>query len=366
MGKRLGKWALAWGALIGILPEFLEGLSSIVLNTAWALVCERGLGHSLVVMALGSWGIGHGLAKLLKREKIHAPEAAVFVFTIWAAHVFVDCFSTAGAALLWPILSRRVAFEFLPQLDLFFTAPLVVVAVRLAFHREVVVAKSRSKKSPVPRPSPRRKWCYWGLGLSAVYVLLAAGLKSVAASHFTSDLVRRGTKFQRRMESPTPFNCLLWRCVVDRGDEFWVGYSSVFEDAAAPIRWTIYPKNVALLDRVSTLGETKTLTSLTQGWWLARPHAKGAWLGDLRFPESRAWGKKKGTVDSRLAHSWVIDSTLESDHLRPDSPDKDDMADYFQRLASRIAGDHSSWEANPRLAGVTGSLPEFLPVEESR
>jgi hypothetical protein len=33
-------------------------------------------------------------------------------------------------------------------------------------------------------------------------------------------------------------------------------------------------------------------------------------------------------------------------------------------MALRIAGDHAEWEANPRLAGVTGSLPEFLAVKE--
>jgi hypothetical protein len=33
-------------------------------------------------------------------------------------------------------------------------------------------------------------------------------------------------------------------------------------------------------------------------------------------------------------------------------------------MALRIGGDRTAWEANPRLAGVTGSLPEFLAVEE--
>jgi inner membrane protein len=366
MGKRLGNWALAWGAFFGLLPELIEGLASTVLSTAWALVCERGLAHSLVVMALASWGIGRGLARLWKQEKVTASEAGIFVFSVWAGHVLLDCFSTAGAALLWPVVSKRVAFDLLPQMDLLFTAPLVVAAVRLGFFRELKIVKKRGKKSPPLPPSPRRKWCYWGLGLSLGYLLLAVGMKSIAAASFATDLARRGTKFQRRMESPTPFNILLWRCVVDRGDEFWVGYRSVFENKQSPIRWTVYLKNAELLDQVATLAETKTLTSLTDGWWLARPHAKGAWLGDLRFPESRVWGSKKGTVDSRLAYSWVIDPSLKSDHLRPDSSDVANVADYYQRLAARITGNHQSWEANPRLAGVTGSLPEFLPVEESR
>jgi hypothetical protein len=33
-------------------------------------------------------------------------------------------------------------------------------------------------------------------------------------------------------------------------------------------------------------------------------------------------------------------------------------------MAARLLGKRQAWEANPRLAGVTGSLPEFLAVEE--
>ena len=34
MGKRLGNWALAWGALFGMMPELLEVLVSPLLDTA--------------------------------------------------------------------------------------------------------------------------------------------------------------------------------------------------------------------------------------------------------------------------------------------------------------------------------------------
>ena len=115
---------------------------------------------------------------------------------------------------------------------------------------------------------------------------------------------------------------------------------------------------------MAAMRETKTLMNRSDGWWLARPYANGAWLGDLRFPEARVWGSKKGMVDSLLGVSWVIDPTLKKDHLRSFSPSSANSSDYFQRLFTRISGNCGSWEANPRLAGVSGSLPEFLPVEE--
>lgn len=362
MGRRLGNRALAWGALFGILPELLGVLVSPVLDTARELTWGRGMGHSLLVMALGSWALAHGLAKLWKREKIGKPQAGAFVFAVWWVHVLVDCLTVAGAAVLWPMMDERVSFHVLYPIDFLFTVPLVVTVVWLAFLPRPGAKKSRSRK-PAP-PTKRRKLCFWGIGLSSGYVLLAVGMKFLVSAGFDADLARRGTKFERRMESPTPFNILLWRSVVDRGSELWVGYRSVFESRETPVRWTVYLKGTDALAKVSEMRETKTLKSVNDGWWLARPHAKGAWLGDLRFPESRVWGSKKGMVDSRLAYSWVIDASDQRDHLRTFSHGAKTTTDSLRRMAARISGNREIWEANPRLAGVAGSLPEFLPVEE--
>lgn len=361
MGKRLGNRALAWGALFGVMPGLLEWLASPLLDTARELACRRALAHSLPLMALGSWGIAQGLAKLWKREKISKAEAGWFVFAVWSAHVLVDCFSTEGAALLWPLLGKRATFNLLYPTDFLFTGPLLVSVVWLAFLKEQKPKKSRSKK-PAP-PSKRKKLCYWGLGLSAGYLLFAIGMKFTASSGFDADLARGGTKYERRMESPTPFNILLWRSVVDQGDALWVGYRTVFEKHDTPVRWTIYPKGNEALAKVADLRETKTLTSVTDGWWLARPNIKGAWLGDLRFCETRTWGSKKDAVDSRMAISWLIDAKNEKDRLREIFPNQKNTGELL-RMGKRIAGDRASWEANPRLAGAQGNLPEFLPVEE--
>ena len=362
MGKRLGKRALAWGALFGVTPELLESLFFPLLDTARELACDRALGHSLVVMILGSWGIAHGLAKLWGKENISKAHAGCFVFTIWAVHVLVDCFSSEGAEVFWPFFSKRLTFQFLPELDFLFTVPVVAAVVWLACRREPKLVKTRGKK--VVPPSPRRKLFFAGFAISAGYALIAVGMKFLVSAGFDSDLARRGTKYERRVESPTPFNILLWRSLVDRGGEIWVGYRSVFERSETPVRWTVYLKNAEALHRVAAMRETKTLMNRADGWWLARPYANGAWLGDLRFPEARVWGSKKGMVDSLLGVSWVIDPTLKKDHLRSFSPSSANSSDYFQRLFTRISGNRESWEANPRLAGVSGSLPEFLPVEE--
>ncbi|MGL4401725.1 MAG: metal-dependent hydrolase, partial [Luteolibacter sp.] len=326
------------------------------------LAWQRGPSRSLVVMALGSWGIAQGLERLWKREKISQREAWIFVAAAWSSHLLVDCLTVEGAALFWPISSQRVSFKLTHPGDFLVAIPLLAAVVALAILPEPVLKKTRGKK--LPPPSKRGKVCRWGWGISAGYVLLVLGLKLVASAGFDADLTRRGTESERRMEAPFPNNPLLWRSVVDQGADLWVGYRSVFELHSTPVRWTLYPKGAEALAGVAEMRETKTLIRLTDGWWISRPHAKGAWLGDLRLPEVRTWGSKKGMVDSRLASSWIINASATDDALMLITPDTTDAGDSLGRLARRTFGNREIWEANPRLAGVRGSLPEFLPVEE--
>jgi inner membrane protein len=358
MAKRLGKVALAWGALFGLLPG-LEVAIFPFLDTAGELACERGLGHSLVLMPLVSWGLAKGLVKIWKRQKIPVRQAWAFLAVVWGAHLILDGLGVEGVAMGWPFSIKRVSFAILPEVDFLFSAPLVVAVLWLAFLKEVKPKKSKSKK-PF---SKRTKVACWGIGVAGVYTLLAVAVKSLASAAFDADLARRDTRFFRRMDSPTAFNILLWRSLVDRGDEIWVGYHSVFEGRRNPVRWTIYPKGESALSKVADLRESKTLTALTNGWWIARPNVKGAWLGDMRFCETRILGNKKDTVDSRLAVSWLIDEKKDGNRLRQILPGQKEP-DALNRLMKRIGGDRGAWEANPRLAGALGSLPEFLAVEE--
>jgi inner membrane protein len=313
-------------------------------------------------MALVSWGLSRGLPKIWKREKVSQAEAGIFVAVIWSSHLLVDCLTIPGAQLLWPISNQPISLNLLHPEDFLITLPLVAAVVGLAIVPSFPIKKTRGRKAAPPSKRPML-W-RWGLGLSGGYLLLAAGFKWLASSGFQADLTRRGTQFERRMEIPTPYNILLWRAVVDREGEFWVGYRSIFELHSTPVRWTIYPKNREAIAAVADQRETTTLIRFTNGWWISRPHAKGAWLGDLRLPEARTWGSKESMVDSRLEDSWLIYLAAPKNRLRTTSPEQGRSSEELGRLWGRVMGNKQNWEANPRLAGVEGSLPEMLGAVE--
>lgn len=351
LGRRLGNRAIAWGASFGTLPD-LDVILAPFLSNAWNLWWHRGPSHSLVVMIAASWFLAPYLAKLWKRDKVTRKQAGWFVFAVWSTHVLIDCFTVYGTSVFWPFWNHRVGFNHLFIIDLAYTMPMLVALVWLAFLRT---------KKQLPK---RRRLNAWGLGISTAYAALSVAMKFTASAGFDADLKQRGITYQRRMEAPTPFNIVLWRSVVDRGDEFWVGYRSVFEPRGTPVRWTIYPKGASAVEPVKDLRETRIVQWFSDGWCIARPHAKGIWIGDLRFGEGRVWGAKKDMVDSRLVFAWEIRPNEGGDKLLSVGSVRPDPGETLRRMVARIGGNREAWEANPRLDGVTGALPEFLAVVE--
>lgn len=350
LGKKLGNRALAWGLLLGTLPD-MDIITSPFLDSAGRLAVHRGASHSLLFMTLASFLLAKPLAKLWKREKVSPARAGAFVFLTWSTHVLIDCFTVYGTSVLWPFSETRIAFNNLFIIDPLYTLPLVVSLVWLASCRTKKLHKKRTRL------------LRWGLGLSTGYVVFSLGMKFLVSAGFDADLARRGIKYERRMEAPSAFNTLLWRSVVDRGDEFWVGYRSVFEPTSKPVCWTVYPRNRESLAPFESEREIQTLKWFSKGWWITRPHAKGVWLADLRFGETRTHGDKPGMVDSRFMFSWSFESDAEGDRLR--RPVREVGAgEALRRIGWRILGRDEQWEANPRLAGVPGRLPEWLPVVE--
>lgn len=351
LGKRLGNRALAWGCLFGLLPD-VDALLMWVWNAANQLWWHRGPTHALLVIAAAVYGLSGWLARRWKRDKITRGRAAVFLAAALGGHVWLDCLTVYGTSVWWPLPLPRVALNQLFIIDPFFLMPLGVALVWLAFLR----GKKQAAK--------RRRLLGWGTALAVGYVLLAVVMKRVADAGFAGDLARRGVSYERRSEAPTAFNILLWRAVVDRGDAYWVGYRTVFEPPGTPVRWTIYPKDAGALAGMEDLPEVRRVKWFTDGWWIARGHANGVWIGDLRFGEMRSWGDKKGMVDSWLPFAWNVTPDARGERLRALHPSRVQPGAMLTRMAARIAGDRKAWEANPRLAGLVGRLPEFLLVEE--
>lgn len=360
LGRRLGRMAMAWGALISCLPA-LEDLLGRFLHTSTRLTSHHGPSHSLLTITLASAALGTGLAKLWRRQKITRTQASLFTFTLLSGHALLECLTVDGAALLWPFSPSRITLNLLPQPDFLFASVLVIPALWLAT-RPAPLPPQKSRRKTPPPPPRRNRIRNIALVTASSLVLLCFSLKWLATAGFDHDLIRRNASSSRRIVGPAPCTFLLWRAVVDRGDALWVGYRSVFDAFSTPVRWTAYPRQPETLAGWANGPEFEALNLTTDGWWIARPHTKGAWIGDLRRPEARIWDQKPGMVDSRAARSWVFSADGQDRLRQVDTPWH--TPGTLSRMTARIFGNHPKWEANPRLAGVTGRFPEFLPSQD--
>ncbi|MGC4014064.1 MAG: metal-dependent hydrolase [Luteolibacter sp.] len=348
LGRKLGNRALVWGAFFGSLPD-IDVLFGLLVDTSWNLILHRGVTHSLFAWVAAIAGLSPWLAKLWKKDKVTRGEAAVFIAATIGSHLLLDCLTAYGTKLFAPFSNFPVAFNCLFIIDPFVTLPLLVTVGWLAFLK---------KKDP-----KRRKLCLRGLMITAIYIVMAVGVKFWISSGFEADLQRRQVKLQRRMEAPTVLDLFLWRSVVDRGDEFWIGYRSLFESSSTPVRWVVVPKGTEYFAPVAGLSEAQRVDRFSDGWWVARPTAKGVWIADMRFGEMRAW-ERKATVDLRPPFSWQLIKEAEKDRLRKIQPEDRKAAEHLKRLALRVFGNRADWEGNPRLTGNPGSLPEILEAVE--
>lgn len=351
LGRRLGNRAIAWGALFGTLPD-LDVLFFPFFDQAGWLWWHRGPSHSLVVMIAASVLLARPLSRMWKRDRIGPMLTGWFVLLVWSTHVLIDCFTSYGTLVFWPFDPTRVALNNLFIIDPLFTLPMLVALLWILFLRQPAQQAKRRRINAI------------ALCLACAYTALSFGAKALASRGFEADLERRGIEAVRRMESPTPFNIVLWRSVMERGDAIWVGYRSLLDRGSQPVRWTIYPKGREAASAHAGGRELNLVEHFSGGWWICRPHAKGLWIGDMRFGEMREWGNRTGMVDHRLVFSWDLLDEGE-DRLRQLRARRGGGAvELLKRLGSRALGNREAWEAHPRLEGVTGSLPESLAVEE--
>ena len=348
LGKRLGNRAIGWGAAFGTLPDLDVILTPFFDHAGW-LWWHRGPSHSILVMVLASFLLAKPLAKLWKSDRVSPALAGWFVFLVWSTHVLIDCFTTYGTLVYWPFDSTRLAFNNLFIIDPLFTLPILTCLIWAAFLRNPKQLAKRRHLNAI------------GLGLACLYVGLSFGAKAIISRGIEADLTKQGIEYTERFETPTAFNIILWRAVVNGEDEIRVGYRSLVDGSSKPMRWTIYPKGREAADKLGESRELNLVRHFSGDWWIARPHAKGIWIGDLRFGEMREWGNRKGMVDHRFMFSWDLLPAEERNRLRPvPRQSGGDMGEMMKRLSRRAFGDHEAWEGNPRLEGVTGSLPEFL------
>lgn len=215
--KILGRRAIAYGALAGLIPD-LDVVVKLSSNPYAEILHHRGLTHSLFFGLIVGIGLGWILWKAYHKKD---PLSSWIGLMIWGlvTHPLLDLFTIYGTQLLYPLSDHRFALSSVAIIDPVYTIPLLIsIVVGLVY-------KNRITLSTV--------WSGLTLFLTTCYLFLGLLVNDQVAHKVTHAI---HNKVYREIEGPvtsinvytTMLQLPLRRVVVQTEKNMYVGFTSWF------------------------------------------------------------------------------------------------------------------------------------------
>lgn len=276
LGKKIGNKALFWGAIAGTIPD-LDVLTRPFLDIVEEVAFHRSISHSLFLFLILAPGLGWLLKKTTKESATTFWDWTNLFFWGFLTHALLDCFTTWGTQLFWP-LEKRIAWKTIFVVDPLYTLPFLGFLIALAF---------KNKQNP-----SRRLLNGLGLMISCCYLSLTLVNKSFMNKKFNRAAHRQNIGQILSIDTrPAPLQNILWTANVETKNHFWIFYSSYFDRQPQP-GYSI-PKNHELLAPYLHDGRVQKLLQICEGYYTLSKTTKGVILNDLRFGQSQGWVDKE-------------------------------------------------------------------------
>lgn len=320
-GKSLGRRALVWGGLAGILPD-LDVLAAPFQTAAEALRFHRGPTHSLLFAFVAAPLLAWLASRYYRGRKpdlgAYRPWLALFFWALWT-HPILDYFTIYGTQLLWPFTDRPFGRGSVFIIDLVYSLPLFYAVGRGFFRR------ARRRRWPAVRFALVWSTLYLGWGLAA---------QAYAGRVMEAGLRETGIEPRRMLTMASPFNTLYWYGLAETDTGFVATSYSLFDGQWAAHVHPI-PKRAALFDALRDDPAGETLNWFSRGFWSMKQDGDTLFLRDLRFGRADGWqeaGDEGYVFTFRLVPQPGAGWTFV--HERPSFDARRD----FGRLGARVLG----------------------------
>ena len=195
LGRRIGRRAPLWGALLGTLPD----LDVFVPLGDAARLHLSPRPEPFPVRA----GRAHPARRLADPQAPPPSRAlrgrsALLVYAVFATHVLLDALTVYGTQIFWPLPVPPASWATIFVIDPFYTVPLLLGVLAALILR---------------RTSPHGRWLNGaGLALGTLYLVWSIGAKLHVNAVVEAELARTQIPHERFIAIPTPFNTLLGGC----------------------------------------------------------------------------------------------------------------------------------------------------------
>jgi inner membrane protein len=269
--RPMGRKALAWGAVLGTLPDLDIALYP-VLNDIQRLYWHRGESHSIWFAVLGGMMLAWVLRQWRWKKVLSLHRAITGICLILLTHILIDYFTIYGTQLLAPLSRYGFARGNLFIIDPLYTLPLMAGILGAFFCSGKTAVRAN----------------FVGIIVSSLYALFSLFSHGYADHIFKQQLAERQVHVTASITNATPFNTLLWRHVAQTDDGFLIGYFSIIaDDPQTPIRFDRVEQNKHLVAGDRDQPNVRTIEWFSKGFWVAREKDGVLTLSDLRFGEFR-------------------------------------------------------------------------------
>lgn len=346
LGRKIGWKGMAWGLFLGTLPD-LDIVFYPFLDQAEKLRWHRGISHSLLLVVVAALVLAKPLAWWYRDRGVSVRRAGWFVFLVWGTHVLIDVFTTYGTQIFEPFSDRRVAWNNLFIIDLFFTLPLVICVLawpwRVLRFRWERWQWQREDADPEEEPefpefSQRTAWA--AVTLSGLYLSFSFVMKFWATHQIETRMEESVQGGELVAVAPTPLNTLLWRGLIETGDGYFVTYWSPFD--GGPSGYDYYAKQRELAGKFEGREMFEALQWFARGHWVARKGEDDQVVFiDMRF------GEVRDLQENRLlpTFQWHMRYDEEGRMVAPAYRPRDvEVRQSLLDLGKRILGRRQEWE----------------------
>jgi inner membrane protein len=258
LGRRVGRKAAAWGAVLGTLPDLdvLIPRGGPVADFTY----HRTETHSLFFLTLAAPAIAWLLWRLHRRSPVPAGASGSADWRHWwlmcwlalVTHPLLDALTIYGTQLGLPFTDHPFGTGSVFVLDPAYTLP-----VLLGLLAALVLPRGGALG---------RRLNLAGLALGAAYLVFGLVAQQFVQQHARAELARQGVRVDRLFATPTPLNGVLWRVVAFSGDRWCEGFRSLL-DGAAPLTVRCRDRATGLLAPLAGSWPTERLRWFTKGWY---------------------------------------------------------------------------------------------------
>lgn len=227
-GRRLGRVAVAAGAVGGLIPD-LDVLVVPLLGPLAEWQYHRGITHSLFFGPIVGTALGWASWRLTRAWRPHSPAAEDAARVTWIqvwllallTHPLLDLFTVYGTQLLAPLAPTRFAIPAVAIIDPAYTL-ILLLALLVGWRARATIATRAAGAA---------------LALSTLYLFFGWSQNDAAERLARAQLAREGNPAVASVQAyPAIFQPFLRRVVVEDRDGVRVGFVSTLAPSA--MRWT--------------------------------------------------------------------------------------------------------------------------------